>query len=188
VAQRPYLTGQLKPARPGLIGEDERLMFRAAEPKYRQTPTFNPNDSHNLEVSKRLMELNKFQRAVKNEPLFRAVTEKNFAQLAYAHIERRDYDKDEFYERTLLSGKTYDRVKANTFPHPKIETVMSVCIGLELGVFYGIPVLTAAGHTLTNSPLHCAYHQLLATCCGKTIFECNEMLEKSGFEPLNKRE
>jgi len=155
-----------------------------------KVPAFNPNNPHDQKVFERSEEFDLFQSAYDEEVAFRSITERNFAQLTYDHIKRKGYNKKVFYEKTLLSGKTYDRIKSNKLanPNPTLETVMAVCIGLELGITYGIQLLEAAGYKLSNSPLHCAYHQLLATCCGKDIFKCNEILMKLGFQPIKKVE
>ena len=135
-------------------------------------------------------DLKRFQEGLKRIIRARARTEMSFGQLACFHIKRAGWSKQVFYEKTLLSERTFERITADALkgPSPRLETVMALCIGLELGLALGTSLLGSAGYTLTNSPLHCAYQHILASCCGKDILDCNEMLIRSGFGPLNGHE
>lgn len=63
-----------------------------------------------------------------------------FALLARAHIERLGVSKAEFCRRTLLSEKTYERIRYGRIAdRPRPETVMQVCVGL------GLPLPDAEG-------------------------------------------
>ena len=107
----------------------------------------------------------------------------SFSALAWANIERRKCTNSTvFQEKTLLSGKTFSRIKSGNLHKPTLDTVMAICIGLDLGVIYGDPLLRSAGYVLsgTVSPMHIAYYAMLTTFRGFTIFECNEILAALG--------
>jgi hypothetical protein len=110
--------------------------------------------------------------------------ELNFAQLAAWYVRDRGYNRAAFREKTLLSYKTYARIMANQIPNPTLETVMALCIGLRLDSMDSEHLLERAGYRLNSSMRHLAYHMLLSDSAGRSVAECNEMLESLGFAPL----
>lgn len=161
----------------------DSVMFRKATPDYNRVPAFNP-DNHNMEVFNRSEELKRFHDELVQESQYLSSTTQNFAQAAYGHIKRKGYNKSVFTEKTLLSGKTFDRIKKNELNNPTLETVMAICIGLELSPSYSEELLRLAGFTLSNSPQQLAYKKLLHSYRGHSIYECNEVLEALGLSPL----
>lgn len=111
----------------------------------------------------------------------------SFSQIAFAHIKRMSFSKAMFEEKTLLSARTFDRIKSNELENPTIETVMAICIGLELGIEQGGPLLEIAGYKLGQSHLHRAYRKILSSFKGRSIYECDEFLEELGLQPICKR-
>ena len=154
-----------------------------------QNPVFNPHDLDNQSVTALSKELEVFKKDIDTYLNVRGASEMSYTQLANIHIERLGYNKVVFCNKTLLSKKEYYLIKNNSpKATPRIETVMCICIGLELGPDLGSDLLKAAGYILTNSKQHIAYRLLLSTCSGKSIYECNEILEKCGLKPLKKNE
>jgi hypothetical protein len=144
-----------------------------------KTPVFNA-DIRNIEVFKRSEDLKKLSDDIIDKAVFMAENVKDFSKLAWANMERCNcHYKEIFRERTLLSDKTFDRIKAGKLHNPGIETVMATCIGLNLGTLHGEPLLRSAGYDIANStsPLNMVYYVLLCSYQGHSIFECNEVLE-----------
>jgi hypothetical protein len=71
--------------------------------------------------------------------------------------------------------------------NPAFDTAMSICVGLDLGLVYGLPLLGKAGYTLERED-RLPYKMLLAYCQGHTIFVCNEFLAAQGARLLRERE
>ena len=71
----------------------------------------------------------------------------------------------------------------------KIETVVAVCIGLQLHPILSVDLLTKAGFVLKSyEPEHIIYHLLLNTKYKSSIYECNEILRTNKCKPLSKEE
>jgi hypothetical protein len=147
---------------------------------------FRP-DEHNMKVFERSKELRRFYHDLVEQSKFSESTSLSFSQEAYAHVERLKMNKTVFCNKTLLSGKTYDRIKHNRLDDPSLETVMSVCIGLELGMSYGESLLAKGGYLLSTSPRKTAYKMLLYSYKGHSILECDELLEALNFPLLARR-
>jgi hypothetical protein len=80
----------------------------------------------------------------------------------------------------------FERIRDNQLTAPKIETVMSICLGLDLGGQIGELLLERAGHKLNASLPHTVYRKLLYSLRGKTIYDYNEVLEALSLPPLTK--
>ena len=107
-----------------------------------------------------------------------------FALLARAHIERLGVSKAEFCRRTLLSEKTYERIRYGRIAdRPRPETVMQVCVGLGLPLPDAEGLFNAAGYHLGGCALHEAYRALLAQG-GRTVYGCDAALRSLGLPPL----
>lgn len=112
----------------------------------------------------------------------------SFGQEVMALTRKRGYNKATFCEKTLLSEKTYDRIVRNEIRGlPRPETVMQICVGLNLGIEYGEPLFERAGYKLEGSEILLAYRIILLTCENIDIFECNEILHLLGLPMLAKR-
>lgn len=106
----------------------------------------------------------------------------NFAQTAWAHIERKKISRKDFCEKTLLSDKTYDRLRDNRLPSPTLQTVMQICVGLELGGVLGEQLLELAGYKLNAQQV--AYRKILYAFRGHSIYECDEVLTALGMPSI----
>ena len=141
----------------------------------------------NKEVFERSEELKKLCDDLTESIIFTQETKQTFAQMAWSLMENRKCTfTDDFTKKTLLSVKTYNRIKSGELVNPKFDTAMAVCIGLNLGITYAIPLLKSAGFDLEQSsaPLHKVYHILLCTFHDRDIYEWNEILAVLGFPQI----
>lgn len=141
-------------------------------------------DSPNREVFERSKELRELQELLAESIALAAEQKGSFSQVAWAQIERCHCDyKETFREKTLLSDKTFDRIKAGRLNSPDLETVMAICIGLNLGILYGDQLLKYAGFDLaaSSNKVHVVYRAMLCTYCDRDIFEWNNALSEFGF-------
>lgn len=159
----------------------DSIEFRKATPDYNRVPAFNA-DRHNLEVFERSEKLKKLHSEYMEEGGFLSNPTLNFAQTAWAHLERKNCGKKDFCKKTLLSEKTYDRIRANDLPNPALQTVMLICVGLELGGVLGEQLLELAGFKLNAQQL--AYKKLLYSYCGHSVYECDEVLSALGIPSI----
>jgi len=159
----------------------DSIEFRKAIPGYNRVPMFNP-DGHNLDVLQRSEKLKKFHDEYVAEGSFLEQPTLNFAQTAWAHIERLAIAPKEFCNRTLLSEKTYERLRNNDIPNPNLQTVMQICVGFNLGGVLGEQLLELAGYKLT--PQQLAYKKILHSFSEHSIFECDEVLTALGIPSI----
>lgn len=100
-----------------------------------------------------------------------------FSLLSAKYVLKLGISKSEFCRRTLLSEKTYERIKYGQLAdRPKPETVMQFCVGLGLSLEESENLFNAAGHYLGGCKLHEAYRELLSMNDSLTIYECNDVL------------
>jgi len=140
-----------------------------------------------MEVFNRSAELKKLHANMMSDVEFAMETMITFSDLAWANMKRCNcVYKESFRERTLLSDKTFDRIKSGRLDRPDVETVIALCLGLNLGVIHSDPLLKSAGIDLTNSSvlLHRAYRLLICTFHEHSIYECNEALLAWGLPAI----
>jgi hypothetical protein len=159
----------------------DKVEFRKATPDYSRVPEFHVDD-HNNAVFARSEELKKFHEEYSEEITFLQMPVTTFAATASAHIQRLGLSRKEFCDKTLLSEKTYDRIKTNTAGRVTLQTVMQIAIGLELGGLLGEQLIELAGYKLTNKEI--GYKKVLYGFKGHSIFECDEVLTALGLESI----
>jgi len=130
------------------------------------------------ELFKNSEELKIFHEEYVEEDEFLSKPTLNFAQTAWAHIERLHCSRTEFVEKTLLSEGMYKRLLRKTVIRPTFQTVMQFCVGLSLGGILSEQLLELAGYKLNAQQL--AYKKILHSYCGHSIYECDEILVALG--------
>jgi hypothetical protein len=140
-----------------------------------------------MRVFNRSEALRRFYDELMAEACFYSDSELNFAQMTAAIIRHKGYNRKVFTEKTRLSTKTYDRIMRDDIPTPSLQTAMSVCIGLQLGLEQGERLLEKAGFRLNSSPLHMTYRKLLGSPVGHSVKSSNEVLRALRLPTLQKR-
>lgn len=95
---------------------------------------------------------------------------------------------EDLAEAACLSPKTIQRLRNEENRRKSIPMVVSLCIGLSINPILSHDLIGKAGLRLTNSDEDVAYQFLLNSCCQKSIYECNEILNSYGFDPLGTEE
>jgi DNA-binding Xre family transcriptional regulator len=85
-----------------------------------------------------------------------------------------------------LDPKTIRRMRNCEDYESSIETIVAICIALQLPPAASEALIDRSAYSLGVSEKHLTYRFLLNSCYTKTIYECNEMLQRLGFEPLTK--
>lgn len=91
-------------------------------------------------------------------------------------------------EACSLSPKTIQRMRTNDDYVPSVETVVAVCIALQLPPVLSDELIRRSTCTLGVGEKHLTYKFILNSCYSRPIYECNEMLQKLGFDPLTKEQ
>lgn len=117
-------------------------------------------------------------------------TEENlvsFSKIAWSYIEQKKMKNAVvFGNKTLLSEKTLQRIRKGQLLNPSPETVMALCIGLELGI-EGILLFNAAGYNIIGSGRRDfnIYYIILSYWPNIDIHTCNKILSESNCKPIS---
>lgn len=163
----------------------DTVEFRKAAPDYNRVPSYNA-DGHNAGVFARSEELKKFREEYADELTFLSRPVTTFAEAAWSHIQRLGLSRKVFCEKTLLSEKTYDRIKSNSTGRVTLQTVMQIAVGLELGGALGEQLIELAGYKLTAKEF--GYKKVLYSYKGHSIYECDEVLRGLGLDSIIPRQ
>lgn len=96
----------------------------------------------------------------------------------------RKLSNERLAENALMHPKTIQRLRNNREPDYKTETVVAVCIGLQLYPKISLELLNLAGITLKNTEKDILYFHILKTRYKSTIHECNELLAAANYPIL----
>ena len=112
-----------------------------------------------------------------------------FAETLDELIKYRKTTNEKLAEACLISSKTVQRMRNNEDYEPSLETIMALCIGLQLPPVLSDDFIRKSGCSLKNTTeLHMTYRFLLNSCYTKSIHDCNEILIKQNFNPLSAEE
>ena len=90
---------------------------------------------------------------------------------------------------SLLSVKTIQRMRNNTDYNTSIETIIALCVGMQLPPPVSRKFLELAGFRIKySSELMAAYEYILDEYYINGIFACNELLKAMGFSDLTSEE
>ncbi len=98
--------------------------------------------------------------------------------------EWRGMSVEKLVEKSELSERTIRRYKKSEPECVPIETVIQLCIGLQLPPQLSFYLLNVSGNTLMKTEQHMMYYFLLTTCYNDSIFECDKKLYAQGLQLL----
>ena len=85
-----------------------------------------------------------------------------------------------------LAPKTIQRMRNDEAYETTIESIVAICVALQLPPMISHALISRAGCSLGMSEKHVAYQFILTSFYTRQIYECNEMLQRFGFEALTK--
>lgn len=110
-----------------------------------------------------------------------------FADTLTAHMDRLEVTVEELEERSLITDRTIRRMKNEIGYRPKLNTVVAVCVGLQLPPDLSMDLINKSGHTLMAfDEEHVIYRFILHAKHPCSILECNEILRANNRKPLSK--
>jgi len=95
---------------------------------------------------------------------------------------------EQLAEKALLNPKTIQRMRTDQNYQCELETVIALCVGLQLPPYISTPFIERAGLKIKMGERDLTYAHLLATHYKCPIFEFNEYLEAVGYPPLSGKE
>lgn len=158
--------------------EAQGLLFRS-NTIYAEKNIFNSNPQ-NAELNNKANEFEKqFSRTLSIS------THAN--DVLWQHMQKQHWNTGIFQNKTLLDPINYSRVQKNTYNF-KMPAIIAMGIGLCLPLTEMNLILSLAGFTFNaNDKQQQAYQFLFTSYFGKTIEECNELLEKLGLKTLGSK-
>lgn len=87
-------------------------------------------------------------------------------------------------EASLVSAKTIQRLRNDEGYETTLETVIALCIGLQLPPAASTDLLEKSGFSLKNTELHLMYRFLLTSYYTHALYDCNQLLTEQSFAPL----
>ncbi|MDL2293275.1 helix-turn-helix transcriptional regulator [Ruminococcaceae bacterium OttesenSCG-928-D13] len=103
-------------------------------------------------------------------------------------MEWKEITVEKLAETCSLSPKTIQRLRTTDDYVPTIESVVAICIALQLPPVLSDELIRRSPCSLGTGEKHLTYKFMLSTCNTKPIHECNDMLQKLGFGPLTKEQ
>jgi len=89
-------------------------------------------------------------------------------------------------EASLLSARTIQRLRnADDEYESSLETVIALCIGLQLPPILSSNLMEKSGFSLKNTQQHLMYDFILTSCYSYPISYCNDLLTAQGFPMLS---
>ena len=113
----------------------------------------------------------------------------SFADTFISHMQRLKCSDELLAEKSLIATKTIQRMRYHFRYKPKLETIIAICIGLELHPRLSMDLIQKSGHLFQPcNEEHIIYQMLLYRKYQCSIYECNEILRANGIKPLGKEE
>ncbi|MDR1669124.1 MAG: helix-turn-helix domain-containing protein [Oscillospiraceae bacterium] len=115
-----------------------------------------------------------FRKRFDEEFAMMAEFNKTFSQRVADIMKLKGWDARKFSERTKLEQNHYYRIKRGETENPDLETVLSICIGLQLPPKIRDELINLAGLSWKNTRRHFAYQHILNKADVKTVTDFNE--------------
>ena len=90
-------------------------------------------------------------------------------------------------EASEISEKTIQRLRYNEPDNVSIESVVQLCIGMQLEPMLSDYLLKSSGKSLMMTAQHTMYYFLLHSYYIHSIYECNEMLADQNLKLLGRK-
>jgi len=111
----------------------------------------------------------------------------SFSGALDALIKWSEMTEEELAWESGLSEKTIQRLRNQEPDSVTIETVVQLCIGMQLPPQLSSILMRCSGNNFMMTEQHIMYQFLLGSCYTSTLDECNEMLESQNLKPLGRK-
>ena len=100
----------------------------------------------------------------------------------------RGITNEQLAEKSLLNPKTIQRMRTDPDQRSDLETIIAICIGLQLPPYISNSLIGKAGLKLRVGKKGVIYAHLLTVLYQSPIDDFNEYLEVAGYPPLSGKE
>jgi len=159
----------------------ECVLYRDAASDIIFIPHYSDRNKSNPNHAKMLHEYNRdILEAMKSLPM-------SFSGTLNQLIAWTGMKEEKLSEQSKLSEKTIQRLRNNEPDNVTIETLIQLCIGMQLPPQLSNRLIQAAGKSFMMTEKHLMYQFLLNVCYTCTIDECNTYLIEQDMEPLGRK-
>jgi len=143
------------------------------------------NEEQNEDVLKNAAAMGRIAKMSKEYAEIGASLPSSFSGTLDAHIKRRGYTNEQMEERTLISERTIREYRNNIEVKPTLQSVLALCIGLNLQPQFAFDLLDKAGHNINSFVgMNFIYSYLIYNHHMENIYLWNEKLSKGNMDPL----
>lgn len=110
----------------------------------------------------------------------------NFPAALVYLMEWKGITNENLAEKTFLDTRTIQRLRNDFDNKTSIETVIAICIGLQLPPAISSRLIDLSTCSLGVGDKHVAYHCILTSYYTRPIIDCNTLLTNMSLKPLTK--
>lgn len=107
-----------------------------------------------------------------------------FAATLIMYMEQLNVSKKHLWYNSNIAPRTIQRIRVDTDYMVSLETVIALCIALQLPPYLSYDMIRKAGFSLQYSLPHLVYHWLLHMHWQSSVSDCNRILVAYGMQPL----
>ena len=103
----------------------------------------------------------------------------------------RKWNSSRFCENTGLSQTIFSKIKNKSYKegeYPSLQSIIAICLGLQIPLDYSIEILNHCGYALTNTKKDRCYKYILTHYEAFNIDQANEFLIKENFQPISDKD
>ena len=111
----------------------------------------------------------------------------DFQSALWAYFQLRGWNSQKFSSKTGLSEKIYSLLRHHAYEEgkrPTLESVIAMCIGLQIPIYCSLELISLCGYALTNLKKDRCYWFILSHYELFDIDKVNEFLVRHKFRPL----
>jgi len=157
----------------------ECVLFQSAIEKTRTEFAFEMTDQ-SKDITLMLAEINEAKEAAQ----ILAQLPRSFSSALINLMDWRKITNEELAGKAQVASKTIQRMRNSANQDHKKETVIAICIGLQLFPDISMELLNLAGLALKYSEQDILYRKILNTRYKSSIHDCNELLTVANYPRL----
>jgi DNA-binding Xre family transcriptional regulator len=155
------------------------VLFQSAVAKTLTEFAFELTDQPK-EIAAMLAEINEAKEAAQ----ILAQLPRSFSPALINLMDWRKITNEELAEKAQIAAKTIQRMRNDKNQDHKKETVIAVCIGLQLFPDISMELLNLAGFALKYTEQDILYRKILNTRYKSSVHDCNELLTVANYPRL----
>nr|DAT88735.1 MAG TPA: IrrE protein [Caudoviricetes sp.] len=158
------------------------FLCRDANSKCFVEAKYNRNEGKNEDIQKRAREMSAIRDEAKRVQDIMCQLPSSFCGTLDYHINRRSYTNEKVEERSGISARTIQDYRNRLDVKPTLQSVLALCIGLNLQPAFSFDLITKAGYNIMlPSEEYLVYRYLINNHHMENIFMWNQKLQDAGI-------